>query len=234
MWLSVVALALAADPAPGSADAVFKQMDQSVRAARTFRTDLEVTLATGKADAKPDTLKGRLLVAAGDKMRLELAGTVGGRAGKLVMVSDGTRMRVTNEDRPGKDQDTTRKLGEITLASVARTGVFVPLFLTIDMREDGKEPEPFELEKQFQVSDLKLGKKEAVGGRDAQAVDYTVAVKGNKEPLAVTVWVDEKTHLPVKRTVRVKEGAETMTVTETYARAAVGEKLDDKEFALPK
>lgn len=234
MWLSLVALALTADPTPGSAEAVFKKMDQSVREAKTFRTDLEVTLDSGKADAKPDTLKGRLLVAPGNKMRLELDGTVHGRAGKVVLVSDGTKMRMTDHDKPGKDQDTTKQLGDITLASVARAGVFIPLFLSLDVREDGKEPEAFDLDKQFKVSDLKLGKKEAVGGRDAQAVDYTAAVKGVTEPLAVTVWVDEKTHLPVKRTVRVKEGTVTFTVTETYTKPAVGEKLDDKEFALPK
>jgi outer membrane lipoprotein-sorting protein len=230
MWVSVVALLLAADPSPDSPDAVFKRMEQPILKCKTFKADVEVAVGPGN-DSK---LKGRLLVAQGNKMRLELDGSIKGKPGKMAMVSDGTKMRMSGDTGPGNEQETPKQLSEIALASVTRTGVFVPMFLLVEAAEPGKKPEPFDLDKQFSVSDIKLGKKESVSSKEAQALDYKLTTKAAKEPLAVTVWIDVKTNQPVKRVITVKEGTETFTVTETYAQATVDDRIDDKEFQFPK
>jgi outer membrane lipoprotein-sorting protein len=224
-----MALLLAADPAPDSAEAVFKRMEQPVLKCKTFKADVEIAHGSGK-----DTLKGRVLVAPGNKMRLELEGSINGEPGKMALVSDGTTMRTTQGTGPGSDQDAPKQLSEIALASLTRTGVFVPMFLIVETTGAGKKPEPFDLDKQFAISDLKLGKKEMVSGKEAQAIDYKLTTKAGKEPLAVTVWIDVKTNLPVKRVVTLQKGKETVTVTETYTKPALDEKLDAKEFELPK
>jgi outer membrane lipoprotein-sorting protein len=231
MWLSVVALLLAADPSPDDAGDVLRRMEQPILKCKTFQADLEVAVAGPDGDS---TLKGRLLVTQGNKMRLELDGSVKGKPVKMALVSDGTKMRMTGDTGPGKDLEMPKHLREFALASVTRTGVFAPLFLLIVAQEPGKKPEPFDLDKELSVSDLKLGKKEMVSGKEAQALVYKLTAKGAKEPLAVTVWIDGKTNLPVKRAVTLKQGAETLTVTETYTKATVDGKIGDKEFVLPK
>src|SRR5262245_18907747 len=230
MWLSVLALLLATEPGPDSPDAVFKRMEQPILKCKTFKADVEVAVGPGN----DNKLKGRLLVAQGNKMRLELDGSIKGKPGKMAMVSDGTKMRMSGDTGPGKDQETPKQLSEIALASVTRSGVFVPIFLLVEVAEPGKKPEPFDFDKQFSFSDIKLGKKESVSGKEAQALDYKLTTKAAKEPLAVTVWIDVETNQPVKRVITLKEGAETFTITETYAHAVLDDKIDDKEFQLPK
>ena len=61
-----------------------------------------------------------------------------------------------------------------------------------------------------------------------------VTLPGAEEPMAVTVWIDVKTNLPLKRVIAANEGTETITVTVTYTRIALDAKIDDKEFQLPK
>jgi outer membrane lipoprotein-sorting protein len=227
MWLTVMTLLLAVDPGPDSAEAVFKRMEQPILKCKMLEADVEISVGPGK----DTTLKGRLLVARGNKMRLELNGSLQGKPGKMTLVSDGTRMRMIADTGPGKDQDTPKQLSEITLASLTRTGVFVPLFFIVEVVEPGKK---FDLDKECAVSDLELGKKERVSGKERQALDYKLTTKAGKEPLAVTVWIDLETNLPVKRVVTLEQGKETVTVTETYTKAVLQDKIDDKEFALPK
>jgi outer membrane lipoprotein-sorting protein len=203
-------------------------MEQPILKCKTFKADVEIAVGPGK----DTTLKGRLLVARGNKVRLELAGAVKGKRGKMAAVSDGTKMRMTQDVGVGKDQETPKQLGEIVLASVTRTGVFVPMFLLLE--GPGEKREPFDIDKEYSVSDIKLGKKETASGKQTQTLHYKLTTKAAKEPLAVTVWVDVKTHLLVKRVVTVKVDKEMFTITETYTKPALDQKIDAKEFELPK
>jgi hypothetical protein len=110
---------------------------------------------------------------------------------------------------------------------VSRCGV-VPTFILI-ATQDPAEKEA------FAISGLKLGKKEPVSGVESQVIEHQITLKNLEQPISVTVWVDVKTNLPVKRVVTLKEeGRDTITVTETYTKAVVDGKLDEKEFELPK
>lgn len=219
--------AAAADDA--DAKALFAKMEAAVLKAKTYQTHLAVTASTA-AEAMAD-LKGRVLVAEGNKLRMEFDGKIQGKAETLSFVSDGAKMRLSGKDKPGRDQDVEKEIGKILLASASRTGVFFPLFFAAEA--SGKK-EPFDVDTDLAVSDFKYGKKEKVGDAEAQAVEYTLKARGTREPIAVAVWIDPKTSLPVKRTLTVKEGKETVTLTETYTKTALGEKIDEKEFALPK
>ena len=55
------------------------------------------------------------------------------------------------------------------------------MFLVLEVEQPGKKPEPFDLDKEFSISDIKLGKKEAVSGKETQALDYKLATKTGKE-----------------------------------------------------
>ena len=50
----------------------------------------------------------------------------------------------------------------------------------------------------------------------------------------MTVWIDTKTNLPVKRVTEVTEGDTKMTMTETIKKFKLDEKVDPKTFELPK
>ncbi len=48
----------------------------------------------------------------------------------------------------------------------------------------------FKLDEVFKVSHFKLGRKESVGEREAQEIQYALSFQGTKEPLMVSVWLD--------------------------------------------
>jgi outer membrane lipoprotein-sorting protein len=227
---SAAGVAWAGDPAPDPA-AVLKDVEAPIRTARTLRADVAVDM--GK---ELGSLMGRVLVAPGDRVRIELAGTLDGKKTAVLLVSDGTRMRMTGDGGPGKDQPTEPKLGGTVAGSFARLGVAVPLLMSVEVVEDGtaRRREPFDLDRYYPVSGLKLAKAEPVGGRDTRAVGYAVRAKGAGGPLAVTTWADAKTNLPVKRVVRIAGEGKTVEVTETYTNVVLDGKADDAEFELPK
>lgn len=230
MWLSLVVLLAGADPDSADAKAAFDRMEQQVLKCKTFQVQLEVNSGTGK-DAFL-SVKGRLLVATGDKVRLELEGSIRGKAEKMAMVSDGTKQRMTINGRPAEDQETKKGLGKLALTSLTRLGVMPAWFLTAP--EDPAEKAEFDPATAFPISGLKLGKKESISGVDAQAIEYQVTPRGVNAPISATVWLDIKTSLPVKRVIAISEGKDTITITETYSKATIDGKLDEKELELPK
>jgi outer membrane lipoprotein-sorting protein len=229
MWISLVAVALIPAQAD-TAEAQFKKMEQAVLKAKTLQSEITVVGGTEKETFMD--MKGRIAIAQGAKMRLELAGEVRKEKDQMKMVSDGSEMVLDSSKRPGKSQKAQKNLTEIALASIARSGITAALFFATE-RSDEKE-EAFNIDTVLAVSDFKLGKKEAIDGKDAQAIEYKLKVKSNKETMDVTVWVDVKSGLPVKRVASANEGGMKFTITETYGKTKLDEKIDDKEFALPK
>ena len=85
----------------------------------------------------------------------------------------------------------------------------------------------------WSASGFKFGTKEKDGERELQPLEYQLSLKGTKAPFSVTVWIDLKTGLPVKRLVTSEVGKEKTEVTETYGKLTLDEKLDPKTFEIP-
>jgi outer membrane lipoprotein-sorting protein len=237
VFLTVVLLAATAAPADDPAEAAFRKMEKKLADAGTLSLKFTAEIEPKKVG----NFKGRLAAAPGNKFRVELEGTGRGKEGKMVMVSDGMKMRTSDPTGMEKDQDTRKDMGVMIRVAVARTGLLAPLFLMTEARsaDDPPKKEEFDKEKTFAVSGFKfVGKKKEYGkadGGEGVGVEYTVTFKGMKEPLKVTTWIDPKTDLPVKRTLTADVGGgATVTITETYTDVTVGGKADDKDFVLPK
>ncbi len=152
----------------------------------------------------------------------------------MLFVSDGKKMYASVTGRKPKNRDADKQWTDRVLASTARAGFILDVFLIDILTTDDEKPKPFDAEEEFAVSGFKLGKKETVNGVETQAVVYAVKFPVDDKPAAATVWIDTKTNLPVKRVIVMKLGNAVITSTETYAKSIVDGKIDDKEFALPK
>jgi hypothetical protein len=118
----------------------------------------------------------------------------------------------------------SRKLTE----TLARYGCWVAIAVLNDALDpDGK---PFT---GMIASNFRLGKKEKVDGKEAQALQYALRDKdGPLGEIAVcNVWIDAKTQLPVKLLL---EGANNFRVQETFVEWQLDAKLDAKLFSAPK
>ena len=227
LTLGAAATVATGEPAPDPA-AVLKTIEAPVLKCKTLRTDVAVSIVPEALGS----LKGTLVVGAGNKVRLELDGSVAAMTGKTVTVCDGERVRSVGFTQKAQDRPAEKQLGEMMRASHARVGVFVPLFLATKAPEPGEPRTPFALDTDYPVSGLKLGP--ALPGRDTRAVEYTVSPRGSKAAFDVVTWADAKTHLPVRRGITLKEAGKTVVVTETYSNTVLDGPVADGEFALPK
>jgi len=210
MWLTVVlALSVSAQADTNDAERVFLQMEEKLLKAKTIDLSFYLTDPTGKVEERT---RGRLFAMSGNKFRLEMFG-------KLVRVSDGTRMLIAAPD--AKPQNTPRDLDYEVRTWLSRSGV-----LQAQIERAGA---PVVAAKdRFRVSGFKFGAKEKINGRDTQRVDYQLAIKGEDKLQALSVWIDLATKFPVKRGAAEWQGG-----AENYV-LRVNEQVDAKNFDLPR
>jgi outer membrane lipoprotein-sorting protein len=217
--LALVVAALLLPQEKNEAETLFKKMEEKITKAATVRLKM-----TGGVEAMKLTLSGDLLLGEGSNMRIDLEGKTGDKSMTAGLVTDGKRLRLEATGQEPKSFDVADKLGPMYRTTLARGG----LQGTLDSfdGETGVKGDPAD---QFVASGFKMGAKEKVGAREAQAVDYKLEKKGQSASEA-TVWIDLETHLPLKRTAKMGD----MTLSETYAEFKLDEKIDPAKFELPK
>ncbi len=55
---------------------------------------------------------------------------------------------------------------------------------------------------------------------------------GMKDPIPVSLWIDSKSTLPIRRVLVATGGSEKITFTETYSKFTPGAKVDPKTFEV--
>jgi outer membrane lipoprotein-sorting protein len=233
LLLPVVLLAFAEDGK--EAEKLFRAAEKKLLDADTVQMSFTATATHDKGKLEG---KGTVLLARGNKARLEMKGTFLGKSGSLLMICDGTRQK-TESAEAGKEgkgmvrdapKDFTTRLTKAT----TRIGILPSFFLVRAQAEGEKDPD---VEDVMKVSDFSLGKKEKVGERQAQIVEYKMthdAGGGRKDTHTVQLWLDSETHLPLKRVVRGgKEGEGFPPITETYDIRLNGP-IDKVKFEVPK
>jgi hypothetical protein len=227
-WLPILPLlALAAGHAAeeNEAEKLFRRMEQKVRAAATLqlRLDLRLTDALGRAGS----VQGALTLGAGDKYRAEFEGKLFGQSIKGTEVSDGARtsFRDAHDPKRNGSEPAPKAAGAYLRGTLPRWGVFLA---TLNLRRSG-ELTPDAL----QLSDFQLVGPEKVGGRNARVIRYTLREKGAKDPLAVRLWLDAETGLPLKLAVTGGK-SDWRDLTETYAEFQPDAQVDPARFELPK
>jgi outer membrane lipoprotein-sorting protein len=204
--------------ADNKGEELFRQMEDTLKNAKTFQCAFEVTIDEGRVNSK-----GILALAEGNKFRLEMAGKKGDREFKNVAICDGTTLAVS-EGKDGKwekKKEGPKALRDHFLRMFGKAGLTAAV-----------EVPP---EEQFQLTNFKPGKKVQLAGQEVQLLEYKISFKGDKAFALVTVWLDTKSHLPLKRALlSYEEGKKKATITETYTRPRVDEKIDAKTFQVPK
>jgi outer membrane lipoprotein-sorting protein len=223
---------------PNEAEKLFRQMEAKVAKAKTLECEFD-----NKEEGNDYSSKGKLLLADGNKMRLELTSDDG--TAKDLVVVDGVKVFNMHEKKgqPGpksiRDISKEDRIGELGRASISHSG-WIGSFYFAMIKSFGKpgEKQFTNADDYFGIADFKLGNKEMVGQREAQVVQYTMTAKtgdANQVTFEVSVWIDVKTQLPLKRVISFKDKKDVQrTITETYSKLAIDEKIDPKQFELPK
>jgi len=223
-WLALLVLILAAAPAraqEGEAEKLYRAMEKKILAAESLALEFNSEMTH---DDKKFTLKGTIYVAAGNKTRLDLESELFQLGGETLIVTNG-KSKYAKVGNLVFDEGPFPPTGEVLLALIARGSAS-------NAAMEQKIPTA-ELDKDFPVKNFKLGVKEMVGKREAQVVQYLLQDKKIGDLAEVTVWIDTKTQLPLKRAIAGKKDTKIGDLTETYRVFTVDSKLDGKLFDIP-
>jgi outer membrane lipoprotein-sorting protein len=228
MLVPLMLLALLPGADKDDAEKLFREMEAKVAKAKTLDCAFDGALETDQKG----TMKGTLLAGEGNKVRMEMSADLGGMKRKFMVVSDGAKSKAAGDGVPAQPaKDTPKWLGEAVRVGIGRGGV-MPVMMATGPGRDEKE---FKVDDHFQVGDFKLGKKEMVDNREAQVVQYTLTMKQPKEEkIEASVWIDTKTHLPLKHVFTGTMDGRKVMMTETFTKFEVDGKIDAKQFELPK
>ncbi len=225
--------------AKNKAEDLFRQMEQACVHAKSANVAF-----SGKFQGATDgELKGSLLLATGNKFRLEMKGDLAlGTDGiqpvpvNVAMVCDGKQSRTASLDPqiPSQVVDVTNNYDTEMRLKLARAGILGPMFMLAENVPPGEKPREFDAEKQLGLSDFQLGENQIIGEQQALTIHHKLHNRNYTEPLMVTVWLDAKTKLPLKREITTKQDQRAITLTETYPTLTLDEKVDDQQFELPK
>jgi outer membrane lipoprotein-sorting protein len=218
--LLVLAIALFLPQEKNEAEELFKKMEEKLAKATTITVKAKGAMGAGDA-----SFEGDLIVGEDNRARSEVKLKSGDSTRPFSAVSDGGRTQVMPAGG-GEAQlfDTPEKLGIIIRKAIARGGFSAGVDALMTVRDRNADPDQLS-----RVSAFKLGAKEKVGERDAQIVEWDLATKYESD-IKVTTWIDSKSHLPLKRTVKYKRNA----IEETYSEFKLDEKIDAAKFELPK
>lgn len=204
----LVSVVLLSPPAQGGEGAGLDAMRSTLEKAGTLRMTFQSEVETDKGK---DSVKGVMTIGEGNRARIEIKMSLGGKTVNLTLISDGkTTQHIVDGKRP-LESPTDPKLRKNVIAMIESGGVAIPLFVlrpfaTIRTKKGGDGPD---LEKSLKVSNIK--QKETEKGVFA----HDLHVDG-KARFRVELTIDAANNLPVRRVLEVVKGADRATVRETY------------------
>ena len=226
--LTLPVLVFAFAQGPNEAEKAFRAAEKKLAEADTVQLDF---VSDMKYDGQEVKLKGILLMAKGNKLRMELNGKLAGEAYEETIISDGAKTKIKKAV-----QDTPKNI-HAKFARTASQGGFAVGFFVVASSADEEEPRLGETS----VSGFSFGKKEKIGVHErlAQRIDYkltmTIGDQGGgkkKETVDAQVWLDADTNLPLKRIVNLPGAAKSQAI-EVYG-IVINAKIDPRKFELPK
>jgi hypothetical protein len=237
MFAPLVLLLALPGAEPNDAEKLFRQMEMKVMKAKSVECAGEMTAeidADGTVQIQP---RKYTLCAEGNKARMEYFIGSGDKKHKIILIADGTKMTTSLDGKSEDPKQDSKCFSEVLRSQITRGSVGVSYFLPHNLSVE--QPKEFKIDEEFKVSDFKLGKKEMVGKQEAQVVEYKTVPKQQPETaFMVTVWLDTKTQLPLKRvavhTLTDGNRKATYTATDTFTKLELDGKIDPKQFELPK
>ncbi len=224
IWLVLLLL-----PAPTAQEAerVFRQMQRTLDEARTFRCAFEGRVTDNEDGGVRMESKCSLTIAKGNRYRIEVRSGLGDDTKLLVIVSDGSKEIWFAEGRQLLSEDAKPDFGR----QVHTAFLLMGLEVCRARETDRADQAPGGAEGlSLRLSDFELKGDERVGGRDARVVAYRIAVTEG-DTLHGTVWIDARTHLPLKW--RLRRTAIDWTITHTVTEQAIDGEIGPTIFVPP-
>jgi outer membrane lipoprotein-sorting protein len=215
----LIILSVVAEP-NNEAERLFRQMQQALSQARTLDCVFEVKAEVGNGN----DFRGRLLLAEGNRMHLQMEGQRKGALTKMAVISDGTKLVAETGGARKELPNVPKSLNqEIVTVMTQAGGRMLARGVIVPEAPEGQEAKGKRFADRLRASGFKLGRKEKLNERDAQVIEYKLQLEGEDDSPAAALWLDTQTNLPIKRTFTDTKSGK-LVYTETYPKITLGRK----------
>lgn len=215
---------------PNEAELLLKEMDAKIIAAKSLR--IEFTIDDSSVSHEQRLANGLLVVADGNRFHYDLSGSIVAK-----VISDGKNVvSVFAKPAEKKSQLTPDWFSEVLKGWIGRGGTFVSAGKALEYAEKSVGERPG-ANKAPRLSNVRLLASEDLNGVKARVVEYDLAwpnMIGDNEAAKVRLWIDDKTKLPLRRTMTFEFGTEKKTYTAVHAKFELNPDLGENLFELPK
>lgn len=219
-----------APPSPNDAEHLLAEMDAKIATAKTIR--IQFTIDDSNADTKQRLADGTLVISTRNRFRYDLTGNVTAK-----VVSDGRQLvSVFAKPAEKKSQLAPVWFNDILKSWLGRGGTFISCGKILDYAHASAGEQPSD-KVGPKTSKARMLPDEDVNGIKARVVEYDLAfpkMLGDMDAAKVRVWIDPKTKLPIRRTMKFRFGSEDKTYTAIHTKFEIDPKLEDNLFELPK
>lgn len=216
----LLALSFALAEEDAAAKKLFQAVEKKIAAAKSMKVEFNGKFKSSKRTFE---IKGSIIVAKGNRIRMNTRVKMGAPMRDLFAVSDGTNL-IRRAGGESKTEPAPKTYGKRIRTSVGRYGPTFAVFSAVAGTPRERQG------KLITASDIKLGKDEKLGKRNVKTLTFRLDFP--KEPLNVKVWIDVKSGLPLKRVLTSATNPEDGLLTETTTYT-LNPKLDEKTFKLP-
>jgi outer membrane lipoprotein-sorting protein len=215
----------AADRTSDTAEALFRKLEQRLLSAES----VHIRGAAGSAGAVISGLEGEVVLASGNRARIQFSGEFGGMGVTLALVADGEQMWGGNGTDQFEDEAPT-SLNEGILLGFTRMGILHNLALLSSVSSpDGTDGT---IRDWVTVSNFAWGESGTLDGVAAEALTFDLTVNGT--PAAkVVLWLDQENGLPVQREQLVQFPDGEMRAIEVYEAVEIDAPFESEKFVIP-
>mgnify|MGYP001231689149 FL=1 len=209
---------------------LFEKMMKKIDGAKTLQVEFEMMNERGEQKREAS---GKLALAGGNKMKMDLVMASPRGDQKLVILSDGKKsMQMQGSQR--KEVDTLEGRNEILQKMFSRLGVMVG-FMFSDNEFGAEKGKLKKIDDYLTLTGFKKGESEKVDGREADVVTFLAQISIKEDKAAVKVWIDSETGLPLKRSITpYRDGKPSEDeMLETYVKITLDAEIPADRFALP-
>jgi hypothetical protein len=188
-----------------SADETFKRIEESLDRAKSVEVVFKGEVAAAGGGKEEKLAYSGAVRSLGEKMSLTFKMARDGREHEIKTVVDGATMRVIDGPRV-QEKEAPKNFRANLNVMIGRSGMYLAMMMGRPPLKPGeKEPDPKGL---FRVSEVKIA--------EEGVLTYRMNLDGPTEVVDAKIWYDPKTFKLLKRTIGVKVGNETLSLTELY------------------
>ena len=200
---------------PNEAEKRYDTMIETVMGAKSLEIPLRVEVKSNGKVIRTQT--GKMLTEAPNSIYFKMDTRQKGKRESVVLVCDGIHMKVDDGPAQPAPEQASQKYQAYLVTFGIGTYLNIPAVRGVAAEQ----------------KEYSFGRKETVRGARTQAIQYLIDLGKAGYDVRTTVWIDVKTHLPVKRVTVLKVVDESVVVSEIYGAIKMNEKIKPKTFAVP-